>query len=359
MTLMDFLLKLNKYPKEIANRDLNWYLMEPDKFDKMVREKLLNLYNGNEKMLFRAFEKCNFSTASKYRNFKAARFLSFCDCYGYHYDSLMLDNKYDPDKPINPYITYNPNVFTVGPYISLTKEQVQEFYSDLKDGFSCTYEELGDELRYTAHSVKANMSIIERTTVDFFNRICLRYGLRTENYKEFFEYCEEKGWVKRPNGVHHNFNEFMSQSSEVNAIYENSELLPYSEDTDFLDNEDGFNFEYEIKGVSKTAYFVNMDQLPPKSIIEVKITDDSFQPNLRPGDRIGIYKTNKFLHNGYYYITENKKLNVFSTVQLIGLIKQDDGSFIVLTGNPFLKEVRMTADEFSIVGCVIYKNSRI
>ncbi|MFC6277038.1 hypothetical protein [Psittacicella hinzii] len=330
------------YFKQNGQSSLDWY-KETTINDTKIRLFLSSLYHDNEKLLTKAFEDAGYRYP-KYAVITPVRFLSFCDSYVIRADLLINDPHYLPTTPATPYLLADDEKLTCTPFISLTKEQVIEFYNDLKTGLAWTIVKFAHELDYTKTTVINNFNHTKFVTADFFNKICLLFGLRTTNFKNFFYYCKSKGWITDPSLYNQEFNN----------------LLELSEDSEFEHGEE-ITFEQTLSEESKdkyiTTFFVPSENIAVNSITVIDIEDNFYKPFIISGDKVGIIRGDKYYAEGYYLIADPREpFTVFSNIKMALLepLDNDLTTFKVSTTNPYLESIVMKKESFKIVACIAF-----
>ncbi|RIY35850.1 hypothetical protein, partial [Psittacicella hinzii] len=194
-------------------------------------------------------------------------------------------------------------------------------------------------------TVTNNFKHERSATADFFNKICMIFGLRTVNFKYFFDYCLSKGWVTVP--VTYTKEYFLLRS--LNSAEES--------------HKQGVEIELSVNKASNnkheyiTTLFMSEEEINKHSITDVRIIDEEFSPFLIPGDRVGMIKGDKYHEKGYYLISNPKEpFSVFSQIKIaeIEVIDKDNETYKVSLNKSYLEGFIMKRDSFNIVAFVAF-----
>ncbi|MFC6277275.1 hypothetical protein [Psittacicella hinzii] len=199
---------------------------------------------------------------------------------------------------------------------------------------------------WKSEQVHVNFNQAERTSVDFFNQICLFLGFRSKNFKLLFSYCQNKGWVSEPTIFVEEFKALVNAWEEVPDYEEGKEItLEQALYEDLAEN-------------YITALFLEPEYIPLHSLEELYIGDDKFSPVLVEGDIVAVLRKDKFCGNGLYLI--RKVDAVQENPVLVELAEQAESkNFKVLYAtNPELNNSTLNRDDFEIIYCIAVATRR-
>lgn len=268
---------------------------------------------------------------------------NFCDVFSIRFNEMYYKYISKSKEPIiltdNTISDFTKKDFLVTGFIKLNKEQALEFLKDIVEQCNLKNKTLSLLLGKHNHVLTVYFSQPKYFSVRIFDGFITMLGIRDDLLNDFAIYCDAKGWV--------NYEEFNKDPRWINLStpfdkdeLEKRELDKLNQNIESIEDAEDFN----IRDFSTFAPFGSF--IPAGGEVDIFPVEQDEIEEIKDGGVVLVYRTNKFIENGYYII---KNTDAEEVVYIINTANNVAGVFI---GKDRKKAQIQLLNDINIIGYI-------
>ncbi|RIY34487.1 hypothetical protein CKF54_00385 [Psittacicella hinzii] len=303
-------IRATKQPSVI--KFLDWYNeTKDDKFNLDNRQVIKTIIKNNN---YRLVDVINDGDGIFYNKFKIKtsnhQLLQFCDMYSIDIFDI-LNSDVDKIKMYQP-LKVDNSKHLVTAFIQLTDEQIFELLEDFCQELELSYGNLSIELGLShnyLYKVKQNKKIPNR----LIDCLSLRFNLRGALFKEFFDYCNFKGWVDKSEFIKDpRFLKYYNYSST------NKEAIDWDELSESISKLAGYIVNLRDHTViAEQAGAEDLKEWQGKTPIFRVAVNYNLVPKVWKDDIVEFLPHDKFVSSGIYLINEGEEESLCHIMEVV------------------------------------------